>query len=138
MQKSHSTYTIQKLPLNQLERDPEHPRHLYEEPDELYPLLASIRALCQMEAIAVCPTQGGKYVIVDGNRRFRCAQQLRHATIYCKVYPALSRGEIMNCASGYKLSTNRELYRKSRRPKSISRRIKRRQSMKMRKQFWRR
>jgi ParB/RepB/Spo0J family partition protein len=71
--------------------NPENPRLIFRE-SELQELLESIREVGVRVPIAVYEDRG-KYVILDGERRWRCTLKLNHKTIPAIVQPKPSRLE---------------------------------------------
>jgi ParB/RepB/Spo0J family partition protein len=74
-----------------LKPNPENPRLIFRE-NELQELLESIREVGVRVPIAVYEDRG-KYVILDGERRWRCTLKLNHKTIPALVQPKPNRLE---------------------------------------------
>lgn len=68
-----------QVPVDKIERNPENPRILFR-PNELEDLLESIHQYGVQVPISVY-RQGSKYVLIDGERRWRCALKLNLKTI---------------------------------------------------------
>ncbi len=62
-----------RIPLNQIEANPEQPRHDFDE-TALSELAASVKIHDIIQPITVTKTAGGKYRIIAGERRFRAAK----------------------------------------------------------------
>ena len=84
----------QILPLTSLRLDPEHPRQNFELFDVTHPLVQSIREDGIESPLMVCDQEDDTYLIIDGNRRFRSAQELGFVSVPCQVYPRMSTAEI--------------------------------------------
>lgn len=121
-----------EISIDQIERDPDQPRRndgLDIDQNRLY---SSIEQLGIQQPIAVTEQGTGKYRIMDGHRRYKCAQKLNFPTIPCLVYPPLNHGDreylrfelqnnrrswtpieraqsIQNIRKGKKVRTDREL-----------------------------
>jgi ParB family transcriptional regulator, chromosome partitioning protein len=85
-----STDTIQKselmdIPIAKIDRNPENPR-LFFRPAELETLLNSISRHGVQVPIAVY-REHGRYVLIDGERRWRCSLKLNRRTIPALVQP---------------------------------------------------
>lgn len=77
---------LKKIPIDRIDRNPENPR-LFFRPQEMEKLLDSISRLGVQVPIAVYQ-DGDRYVLIDGERRWRCCLKLNHKTI-----PALIQEE---------------------------------------------
>ncbi len=71
--------TLEQIPTNQIQRNPENPRLIFR-PEELDELLESIRRYGVQVPISVY-REGKKYVLIDGERRWTCSRKLGKATI---------------------------------------------------------
>lgn len=63
-----------------IERNPKQPREHFDE-DALQELADSVRVLGVIQPVTVKPAEGGKYIIISGERRWRAAQMAGLATI---------------------------------------------------------
>lgn len=70
---------LQNIPVDKIDRNPENPR-LYFRQGELDQLLESIRLYGVQVPISVYK-EGGRYVLIDGERRWRCCRKLNRPTI---------------------------------------------------------
>ena len=70
---------LRNIPVNQVDRNPENPRLLFR-PEEMEHLLDSIDRLGVQVPISVY-REGHRYVLIDGERRWRCCLKLNHKTI---------------------------------------------------------
>lgn len=86
MAKSHQTGTLAEIPVRKIQPNPENPRVAFRQ-GELEELQESIRRYGVQVPIAVFRRAGG-YVLIDGERRWRCASKLNLKTI-----PALIQKE---------------------------------------------
>lgn len=80
------TGTLKKIPIDEIEPNPDNPRLTFRQ-EELDVLQESIRRYGVKVPIAVFKS-GAKYVLIDGERRWRCASKLNLKTI-----PALIQEE---------------------------------------------
>jgi len=74
---AHSELRV--IPLSQIDRNPENPRLLFR-PGELEQLMESIRVYGVQVPISVY-RDGKRYVLIDGERRWRCSLKLNRASI---------------------------------------------------------
>ena len=81
-----SESNLKDIPVSQIDRNPENPRIIFQ-PSELEELLESIRKFGVQVPIAVY-RKGGRYILIDGERRWRCCNKLGKDTI-----PALIQDE---------------------------------------------
>lgn len=79
MRGSITTAALEQLPVDKIDRNPENPR-LYFRPKEMEELLESIRRYGVQVPIAVYK-EGKRYVLIDGERRWRCASKLNMKSI---------------------------------------------------------
>src|SRR5262245_9884101 len=86
MAQSHQTGTLADIPVGRILPNPENPRVNFRQ-GELEELQESIRQYGIQVPIAVFK-RGGNYVLIDGERRWRCASKLNLRTI-----PALIQRE---------------------------------------------
>lgn len=70
---------LRQIPLNLIDRNPENPRLLFRA-GEMEQLLESIRAYGVQVPISVYK-EGGRYVLIDGERRWRCSLKLNKKEI---------------------------------------------------------
>lgn len=78
-----------KIPLSAITANPEQPRREFD-PGALRELADSIAANGLINAIAVEAAPGGKYILIDGERRYRAHQLLKRKTIEATIFPARS------------------------------------------------
>ena len=71
--------TLREIPVDLIDRNPENPRIVFRQA-ELEELLVSIRKYGVQVPISVYK-DGNRYVLIDGERRWRCALKLNHKTI---------------------------------------------------------
>lgn len=83
---------IKIIPINQIERDIEQPRKDIDvsEKDKLF---LSIKKIGIQQPIAVSKIDENRFKIMDGHRRFVCAQKLKLKEILCVIHPKLDIGE---------------------------------------------
>jgi ParB/RepB/Spo0J family partition protein len=70
---------LQQIPVDKIDRNPDNPRIVFR-PGELDDLLESIRIYGVQVPISVY-REHGRYVLIDGERRWRCASKLNKDTI---------------------------------------------------------
>ena len=61
----------------------------------------------------------GRYIIMDGHRRFNCARELKFEKIPCRVYPKMNNGEFE--ARRYEMQNNRRGWRPIEKANAINR-----------------
>jgi ParB/RepB/Spo0J family partition protein len=79
MQIEASTSELLEIPVDKIDKNPENPRIVFR-PGELEQLLESIRRYGVQVPIVVYK-EGNRYVLVDGERRWRCCIKLNRKTI---------------------------------------------------------
>jgi ParB/RepB/Spo0J family partition protein len=82
---------LRNIPPNQIRPNPENPRLIFRE-SELQNLLESIREVGIKVPISVYEDRGN-FVLLDGERRWRCALKLNHKTLPALIQPKPSRLE---------------------------------------------
>jgi len=100
-----------ELPIDVIETDPNQPRKLFEVRNggDHNRLLKSIQYYGIEEPIKVSEIDTGRYIIIDGHRRFSCAKELKFEKIPCRVYPKMNNGEFE--ARRYEIQNNRRSWR---------------------------
>lgn len=86
---SNSTGVLRELSPDKIVRNPENPR-LFFRPEEMDTLMASIRRYGIQVPLTVYE-DGGEYVLVDGERRWRCARKLNLQRVPALVQPKPGR-----------------------------------------------
>ena len=76
---SQSTSSLKRIPVDEIDRNPDNPRVVFR-PDELLALTESIHQYGVQVPISVYK-KGSRYVIIDGERRWRCSVKLNLPTI---------------------------------------------------------
>lgn len=76
---------LRQIKVDQIDRNPENPRIVFR-PSDLAELQESIRLYGVQVPIAVFK-EGKRYILIDGERRWRCALKLGHETIPALVQP---------------------------------------------------
>ncbi len=112
-------YSFKELPLSQIQRDPDQPRKDFGVEGEENRLLLSIKQYGMQEPISVTELENNRYMIIDGHRRYICVQKMQVATIYCRVYPKLSTGELESLR--YESQNNRRSWQPLERSNAIDR-----------------
>lgn len=81
MLETTSDKTLEKIPVEQIYSKSQ-PRKVFERIDEL---ADSLRAIGQQQPIVVNPDGNGRYIIEQGERRWRAAKKAKLETLYCIV-----------------------------------------------------
>lgn len=104
--KPHSFKFIE-LTLGVIEGDPNQPRKAFglRGGGDYNRLLKSILHYGIEEPIKVSEIEEGRYIIMDGHRRFTCAKELKFEKVPCRVYPKMNEGEFE--ARRYEMQNNR-------------------------------
>ena len=76
---SASDAKLEQIPVDRIDRNPENPRIIFRG-DELNQLLKSIRRRGVQVPVSVYK-EGSRYVLIDGERRWRCCLKLNRKTI---------------------------------------------------------
>jgi ParB family chromosome partitioning protein len=79
LETSASGAKLREIPVDWIDRNPENPRIIFRG-DELNQLLQSIRLRGVQVPISVYK-EGSRYVLIDGERRWRCCVKLNRKTI---------------------------------------------------------
>lgn len=90
----HTDYTFELLPIGQIQEDPDQPRDKNNVNIGTDPLLASLENIGIQEPISVSKVSDSQHLIIDGHRRFKCANILGWKELLCRVYPALPREDL--------------------------------------------
>lgn len=99
---------VQDLPVTAVQANPRNPRLIFPE-EELDRLAESIHQEGILVPIVVYPDDDGKYTLIDGERRFRCALRLGLESV-----PALitdRKGDVENLVSMFNIHQMREPWR---------------------------
>lgn len=114
-------YKFLELPLDVIETDPNQPRKVFEMRNggDHTRLLKSIQHYGIEEPIKVSEVATGRYIIMDGHRRFACAKELEFKKVPCRVYPKMSDGEFE--ARRYEMQNNRRGWRPIEKANAINR-----------------
>jgi ParB/RepB/Spo0J family partition protein len=104
-------FTFLELPVDVIETDPEQPRKLFElrNGGDHARLLKSIQYYGIEEPIKVSEIETGRYIIMDGHRRFACVKELGFTKVPCRIYPKMNNGEFE--ARRYEMQNNRRSWR---------------------------
>ena len=76
--------SIQEIPVGELDPNPDQPRQTFDE-ETIAQLAESIRDQGVLQPLLVVPTDGGRYRIIAGERRFRAGRQAGLETLPCIV-----------------------------------------------------
>src|SRR6266545_5032437 len=92
--KNRINYGLRDLPIDEVEYDENQPRKDISAKAAISNLKRSIEVYGIQQPITVTEYEPGKYKIIDGHRRFICANELELSAVPCLVYPKLSAGEM--------------------------------------------
>ncbi len=101
-------FTFMELPMNQVERDPNQPRKDFGTEGEKNKLKKSIEKYGIEEPLKVSEISDNRYIIMDGHRRYICAQALDLKSIPCRIYPKMPDGEFET--RRYEMQNNRRAW----------------------------
>ncbi len=104
-------FEFEELLLDVIETDPKQPRKVFElrGGGDHNRLLKSIQHYGIEDPIKVSKIEEGRYIIMDGHRRFSCARELKFEKVPCRVYPRMNDGEFE--ARRYEMQNNRRSWR---------------------------
>ncbi len=104
-------FKFSELPIDVIETDKNQPRKAFglRAGGDHNRLLKSIRHYGIEEPIKVSEIAEGRYIIMDGHRRFACAKELEFKKVPCRVYPKMNDGEFE--ARRYEMQNNRRGWR---------------------------
>jgi ParB/RepB/Spo0J family partition protein len=88
------TYGLRDLPIDDVEYDENQPRRDISAKAAISSLKRSIQHYGIQQPITVTEYESGRFKIIDGHRRFICANELSFSVVPCLVYPKLSSGEM--------------------------------------------
>lgn len=111
--------TFQDLTLEKLECDPNQPRKDFGTDGETNPLMENMREMGIEVPLAVMIVAPDRYLILDGHRRYKCAQKLKLPTVPCRIYEMLSPAEMER--KRYNIQNNRRPWRPLERSNAIER-----------------
>lgn len=110
---------FQDLSLDKLECDPNQPRKDFGTEGDANALLQNIAEAGIEVPLAVMVVAPDRYIILDGHRRYKCAQKLKFPTVPCRIYEKLSPAEIER--KRYNIQNNRRPWRPLERSNAIER-----------------
>jgi ParB/RepB/Spo0J family partition protein len=87
-------YTSIELPVEKIQRDVNQPRKDFGTEGDKNKLIVSMKQYGILNDICVTEYEPGRYLIIDGHRRYICAQALNYEQVPCRVYPKLSNAEL--------------------------------------------
>jgi len=112
-------YRFNELPVEKVERDVKQPRRDFGTDGDTNRLLVSIQQYGIESPIVVSEIETDRYLIIDGHRRFICAQKLGYTRVPCRVYPRLGEGELET--RRYEIQNNRRPWRPLERAEALER-----------------
>jgi len=100
-----------ELPIEVIEEDQNQPRKAFGliKGGDHNRLLKSILHYGIEEPVKVCEIEEGRYIIMDGHRRFKCAKELKFEKVPCRIYPKMNDGEFE--ARRYEMQNNRRSWK---------------------------
>ena len=101
-------FIFAELPVAQVQRDQNQPRQDFGAEGEKNKLKLSIKNYGIEEPIKVSQIAEKRYIIIDGHRRFICAQKLGMKTVPCRIYPKMTDGEFET--RRYEMQNNRRAW----------------------------
>ncbi len=110
---------FQDIPLDRLECDPNQPRKDPGAEIDTSTLIQNIAEAGIEVPLAVMVIAQDRYIILDGHRRYKCAQKLKLPTVPCRIYENLSPAEIER--KRYNIQNNRRPWRPLERSNAIER-----------------
>jgi ParB/RepB/Spo0J family partition protein len=87
------SFAFKELPIKKVEQDPNQPRKNFGTGGDQNHLLFSIKEYGIQQPLVVSEIENGRYIILDGHRRYICAEKLKLPTVPCRVYPNLPPGQ---------------------------------------------
>ncbi len=119
LQLQHHKPVFMELPIAKIEKDSDQPRRNLGEKYDEHRLKTSIKDYGIEEPLKVSEREPGRFIIMDGHRRFTCAQSLGLKTIPCRIYPRMHEGEFE--ARRFQMQNNRKPWKPLERAQSINR-----------------
>lgn len=102
-------FVFKELPLDKIQQDPDQPRRDFGTEGDENRLVVSLKEYGIQEPIKVSEFEPGKYLIIDGHRRYICAQKLGFKTVPCRIYPVMKGGILESLR--YEIQNNRRPWR---------------------------
>ncbi|MBI3956610.1 MAG: ParB/RepB/Spo0J family partition protein [Candidatus Kerfeldbacteria bacterium] len=103
------TIEFKQIPLDQLVDDPRQPRESFNTDGDKNRLKLSLQELGIQQPVAVMELKDGRYQIIDGHRRAKCARELEMVKLPCCIYHNLTPGDLERVR--YELQNNRRLWK---------------------------
>lgn len=110
---------FQDLSLDELACDPNQPRKDFGTEGDANALMQNIAETGIEVPLAVMVVAPDRYIILDGHRRYKCAQKLKLPTVPCRVYEKLSPADTER--KRYNIQNNRRPWRPLERSNAIER-----------------
>lgn len=112
-------FTFAELPIGKVARDPNQPRKDFGAEGEKNKLKLSIKNYGIEEPIKVSEVSANRYIIIDGHRRYICAQKLGMKNVPCRIYPKMTDGEFET--RRYEMQNNRRAWNSLERSEALER-----------------
>lgn len=112
-------YKFVQIPVAKIQRDINQPRRDFGTEGDANRLLTSIKQYGIENPISVSELDDGRYIIIDGHRRYICAQKLGYTEIPCRIYPHLANAELET--RRYEIQNNRRSWKPMERSEALER-----------------
>lgn len=112
-------YKFTQLAVGKIQRDVNQPRRDFGTEGDTNRLLLSIKQYGIENPISVSEYEDGRYIIIDGHRRYICAQKLGYTEVPCRIYPLLSNAELET--RRYEIQNNRRSWKPMERSEALER-----------------
>jgi len=86
-------HTGKRIPISRIAPDPDSVHSKYSLAADDSDLRASIQEFGIMSGLLVCPSGKGRYLIIDGERRYRIARDIGLRALECTILPAMDAAE---------------------------------------------
>lgn len=116
---SKYNYVFKELPIDKIAQDQNQPRQDFGTDGDKNRFILSVKQYGIEDPIHVTEHEPGKYLIIDGHRRYICAKALRYTHIPCLVRPAMTKAELET--RRYEIQNNRRAWRPIERSESLER-----------------
>ena len=107
-----------EIPLEQIQPDTYQPRKDLGIKDKKNSLLRSLKDHGLRQPLAVVRLGKDKFRLIDGHRRYKCAELLEWNTIRCEIHPETNEGEIKRIR--FNLQNNRRSWRPTERAQEVN------------------
>lgn len=112
-------FLFKELPMEVVERDPNQPRKDFGTDGDENRLRNSIKTYGIEEPLKVSEVSEDRYIIIDGHRRYICAQNIGMKSVPCRIYPKMPEGEFET--RRYEMQNNRRPWKPLERSEALER-----------------